>query len=710
MFRPSRISLAVAFALSGMSGSAVFAAENQDDSVTLDALEVTATRGATKTETPFVETPQSISIITDEQIEEQGSKNVQEATRYSAGVFTQQYGATASRYDAIKLRGFGSDSIDNQYLDGLKLLNDKGTYSIMQVDPYFLEGIEVVKGPSSVLYGRAAPGGIVALTSKKPLFEPHYEVQAGAGTQGTASLGFDIGDEVGDSGRAAYRLVGRVYHSDTQWDKVQEEHYTIAPSLTVDITDATTLTLMGYFQKDPEGGYYGGLPAEGTLYDHNGERISNNFYDGEQDYEEFDREQAMIGYQLEHRFNDVWSARQNFRYVNTKTDYGQVYNQGYWVGNELPRTFFGADEELSAFAIDNQLLAEFGIGATDHTVLTGLDYQHRDTDAYWTAGYTPAFASTFPSINAFDPVYGGTGTINPYQDNDRELEQTGLYVQDQMAIDQWRVTVGGRYDWVDVENQYENLLTGATGDEQLDDEHFSGRAALMYLFDNGIAPYVSYSESFSPSANVDENGDLIDATEAEQYELGLKYQPVGTADRYSIAVFQIDQDNVANYIQSINAYQAVGEVRSQGVELEAATRVNENITLQASYTYTDVEVQKSETGTEGKTPVATPEHMASAWGSYEFLDGVFNSLKLGVGVRYIGESWANESNDLEVPSYTLVDTMIKYDLANVGLKGVTAQLNANNLFDKEYVGSCYSEAVCYYGAERSVMGTVTYNF
>ncbi len=709
MFRPSSLSLAVAVALSGMTGAtAVLAAGNQDDSVALDALEVTATRGATKTETPFVETPQSISVITDDQIEEQGSKSVQEATRYTAGVFTEQYGATASRYDAIKLRGFGSDSIDNQYLDGLKLLNDKGTYSIMQIDPYFLERIEVVKGPSSVLYGRAAPGGIVALTSKKPLFESHYQVQAGVGTQGEASLGFDIGSEVGDSGNAAYRLVGRVYHSDTQWDKVQEEHYTLAPSLTLDLSDATTLTLMAYLQKDPEGGFYGGFPADGTLYSHNGQKIPTDFYDGEPAYEEFDREQAMIGYQLEHRFNDVWSARQNFRYLNSKVDYGQVYNSGVWSGDELPRTYFGADEELNALAIDNQLIAEFGWGATDHTVLTGLDYQKRDTDADWSYG------SGFAAINPFDPVYGSSGTVVPYQDNDRELEQTGVYLQDQVALDHWRVTLGGRYDWVDIDNTSDYLLTGSSTRQSKDDEQFSGRAALMYLFDNGVAPYVSYSESFSPSANLDENGDLLDATEAEQYELGLKYQPVGTADRYSVAVFQIDQDNVANLIQTEgnnpSYYRPIGKVRSQGLELEAATRVTQNVTLQASYTYTDVEVQKSTTGTEGKTPVATPEHMASAWGSYEFLDGVLNSLRTGLGVRYIGTSWANESNTLKVPHYTVVDASIKYDLANVGLKGVTAQLNANNLFDKDYVGACYSEYRCYYGAERSVKATVTYDF
>ncbi|QFT84285.1 Ferrichrome-iron receptor precursor [Halomonas sp. THAF12] len=698
--RPLAQAIALAAAGVALSAQAQNASQNSEN---LSTVTVTA-QAATKTETPFNETPQSVSLITQEEIREQGSESVQEATRYTAGVFTGQYGATGGRYDAIKLRGFGSDSIDNQYLDGLKLLNDKGTYSIFQIDPYFLESIEVVKGPSSVLYGRAAPGGLVALTSKLPQFTSHRQVQASVGTQGHLGAGFDIGGQVGDSGRAAYRVVGLVKDADSQWDHVENERYAIAPSLALDIGDSTSLTLMAYLQKDPEGGYYGGLPADGTLYSHNGKRISNSFYDGEEDYETFDREQAMVGYQLEHRFNDTWTGRQNLRYIHSDVDYGQVYNTSVWSGDELGRTYFGADEELSALAVDNQLIADFDLGDTQHTVLTGLDYQHRDTDAEWSYG------SGFSSINPFNPTYGSDGTIVPFSDNDRELEQTGVYLQDQIALGQWRLTLGGRYDWVDIENESENLASGTTSQQQLDDESFSGRAALLYQFDNGLSPYISYSESFSPSSNVDESGDLIEPSDAEQVELGLKYQPNGTSDQYSIAVFQIDQDNTANYIQDIQAYRAVGSTRSRGLELEADKHITEDLAVRASYTYTDVEIQESEEGNEGKTPVATPEHMASVWGSYRFQEGALSGLTTGLGVRYIGDSWANESNTLEVPDYTLVDASLKYDLSQVGLNGVTAQLNVNNLFDKEYIGACYSESRCYFGAERSVKATVSYDF
>lgn len=672
---------------------------SSDSSNNLETVTVTGQSAATKTETPFVETPQSISTISQDEITEQGSRTVEEAARYTAGVFTNQYGATSTRYDALVLRGFTSGSIDNTYLDGLKLLNDEGTYSILQIDPYFLENIQVVKGPSSVLYGRASPGGLVALTSKRPLFTPYHQIQVSGGTQGYRSTGFDFSNQLGDSGRVAYRLVGKAMGSDSQFDRIQNERYTLAPSLTIDMTDDTSLTLMAYLQREPEGGYYGGVPADGALHDHAGRKISNSFYDGEPDYEEFNRRQTMLGYELTHRFNDVWSARQNFRYVNAATDYGQVYFSQWLNDREFSRAYFGADEKLDAYAVDNQLQANFSTGTLDHTVLMGLDYQHRQVKSKQSYG-------SFPALDAFDPSYGADGTIDPYADVNRKLEQTGVYLQDQIALDRWRFTLGGRQDWVDIDNRDTLNDTHNTGD----DTQFSGRAGVLYLFDNGVAPYLSYSESFNPNSNTDENGDLLEPTEGKQYEAGLKYQPPGTEDQYSIAVFHIAQENVANYIQDIQSYRAVGKVRSRGIELEARHHFTDQFRVQASYTYTDVEYEKSDAGYEGNTVNSVPKNMASVWGNYAFDSGPLRGLDVGAGVRYNGESYVDEANTDKVPDYTLVDAALHYDLGELGLTGVEARLNINNLLDKDYVASCYSAARCYFGAERSAIATLSYQF
>ncbi|HAC69398.1 MAG TPA: TonB-dependent siderophore receptor, partial [Pseudomonas sp.] len=232
---------------------------------------------ATKTSKGLLETSQSVSVVTREQIDEQGAKTVQQAMRYTPGIFTGQIGAS-NRYDYVVMRGFADNSVDNVFLDGLKTMGDSGTFSSLQVDPYFLERIDVVKGPASVLYGRSLPGGLVALTSKKPLYQPYHQVQAMLGNLGQRGAGFDFGGPLDEEGRIAYRLVGLAQHSDTQFNHVEEERYALAPSLAIDLSDDTTLTLQAYLQKDPDGGYHSGVPAEGSLYRRNGRYISNHFF------------------------------------------------------------------------------------------------------------------------------------------------------------------------------------------------------------------------------------------------------------------------------------------------------------------------------------------------------------------------------------------------------------------------------------------------
>ncbi len=382
------------------------------------------------------------------------------------------------------MRGFADNSVDNIYLDGLKAMGDSGTFSSMQVDPYFLERIDVLKGPSSVLYGRSLPGGLVALTSKKPLYEDYRQITGSIGNMGQKEMGFDFSGPLDEEKRIAYRLVGLGKGSDTQFDHVKEERYAIALTLAIDFSDDTTLTLQGYLQHDPNGGYHGGVPADGTLSHHNGRHISREFFDGEPSKDDFDRTQRMFGYQLEHRIDDVWSARQNFRYLDSDVDLSQVYAYGWSASepNKLNRYFSGAREHLQAYIVDNMLQAEFATGAARHTLLTGLDYQRRRTVVDWRSGSASA-------LDAFNPVYGDDAiSYFPDDNHTRRLEQTGVYLQDLIDIDQWRFSLGLRQDWVSVTDK--NRSTGSKADD--DWEKFTGRIGALYLFDNGLAPYVSY--------------------------------------------------------------------------------------------------------------------------------------------------------------------------------------------------------------------------
>ncbi|NBF12300.1 TonB-dependent siderophore receptor [Pseudomonas sp. Fl4BN1] len=672
---------------------------------------------ATKTSTALLETSQSVSVVTREQMDDQGAQTVAQAMRYTPGVLTNPYGAT-HRYDYVAMRGFNDGSVDNIYLDGLKSMGDSGTYSSMQVDPYFLERVDILKGPSSVLYGRSSPGGLVALTSKKPLYEPYHQIQATVGSQGRQGLGFDFSGPVDDDKRIAYRLIGLTDRSDTQFDHAKEKRFALSPTLTIDFTEDTSLTLQAYLQHDPDGGYHGGMPADGTLHQRNGQRISEHFFEGEPGIDGYQRDQQSFGYQFEHRFNDVFTARQNFRYLDSRVKMDQVYAYG-WTNassNELNRYYSGGDETLHSFIVDNMLQAEFFTGQTKHTMLLGADYQRRKTVVDWRQGQ-------LAPINAFNPMYGNSA-ISYFAPTSylRRLEQTGVYLQDLIEMDKWRFSLGLRQDWV--ETSEENRLAEAKRPlgTQISDRRtkLTGRAGALYLFDNGLAPYISYSESFNPNSYADGAGNPLPPTDGTQWEAGLKYQPPGTDHLFTASVFRIDQENLASKLPQENFYRAVGAVRSQGLELEAHMQLTDNLKLLGSYTFTDIKYSKSMVSTlsspgniienKGNSPTQAPRQMASLWADYKFDSVALDGLRLGGGVRYVGYSWADAENSMKVPAYTLFDASIGYDLGKVGLKGVDVRLNANNLTNESYVASCASLSFCYLGEERNVAATVSYQF
>ncbi len=664
----------------------------------------TKSLAATKTATPILETSQSITVVTRDQMEDQGAQTIMQAMRYTPGAFTGQVGAS-NRYDYVILRGLVDRSIDNIYLDGLKTMSDDSTYSSMQVDPYFVERADVVKGPASVLYGRSSPGGLVALSSKKPQFEQQGEVELSYGNRNQRGVGFDLTGPLDEAGKLAYRLVGKADAADTQFEGAEEERYAISPSLTANFTDDTRVTLMAYLQKDPEGGTHNGVPSEGTLFPRNGKYISTGFFDGDPSLEAFERTQNMVGYQFEHDFDETFTARQNFRFLDADVHIDQIYQTG-WVGStdELKRSYGGGDETMRAYAVDNQLQADFATSDIDHTVLMGFDYQHRRTENSW----------QFPSasnINPFSPTYGNPGVTlgAPTTSNVRTLEQVGLYLEDQFSYENWRLSLGLRQDWVETK-KLDRLTNKKTGEDR---QKLTKRAGILYLFDNGVAPYVSYSESFNPSLSSDVAGNPIEPSEGTQYEAGVKYQPENGNLMLSAAAFYLEQDNVAIYNASTFAYDPLGEIESQGLELEARANLNENLSVIASYTYTDAAYDAPGDTKDGKRPMQVPEHMASIWGDYGFHSGALDGLSIGAGARFVGEMAGNESNTITVPDYTIFDLALNYDMAKVGFDNTDLRINVNNLLDEEYVASClitqWSDN-CYYGEERSILATLRYRF
>lgn len=696
MFAKTRLALLVGWVTGGVAFPLLAQETTKNETIVVTSQ---MQSGATKIATPDIETPQSVSIITREQFEEQGAISVRQAVSYTPGVYSNQIGAS-NRFDYIVLRGFSDGSLDNVYLDGLKMMGDTNSHSSLVVDPWFLENIEVVRGPASVLYGRSSPGGIVALTSRKPSFDPGGEIKLFAGNNNQRGAAFDVTGALDDNDRVAARLSGMTRYADSQFDTLKEQRYAIMPSLTWRITDQTRLDLMAYLHRDPEGGSHSGLPYEGTVVPHNGKKIANTFFEGEDDYDKYDRRENMVGYNFEHMFDNGWSVRQKLRYLHTKVELNQVYAAGWLNESELNRGYSGSDEKMNAITLDNQLDSSVDTWAVNHRLLMGIDYQDRSND---TTGYYGAF----PAIDAFNPVYGAKPDyITMYSREKHKLRQTGYYLQDQMSWERWRFTLGGRYDQVSVSNI--DKLNQTRSD--LDKNNFSTRAALLYLFDNGFAPYISYSTAFTPTSFADENGNVLDPMKGKQWEAGLKYEPEGMNSQFSASVFRINQTNIATKEEPTDPYRSIGEIESKGVELEAISQLTDSFRLQAAYTYTDIRYKKSSPEEQGKRAVYAPRNQASAWLSYDVKSGPLDGLTLGSGVRYVNGITSDRLNTHTLPSYTLVDMAIGYDLSKVGIKGLSAQLNVNNLTDKSYIAACNSLSYCYFGAERSIVGSVSWKF
>ncbi|SFT57233.1 TonB-dependent siderophore receptor [Mesorhizobium sp. YR577] len=661
---------------------------------------------ATKTDTPLLETPQSISVITKDQMEALSVDSLNSALRYTPGASGDLYG-TDNRGLGLQLRGI-SNANGVFYRDGLQLKESNFTL-FTALDSYGAERYEIMRGPASVLYGQAGPGGIINYVSKRPTEEKINEVEIGAGSFERFEGKFDFSGPLNEDKTLLYRVTGAMHTGDTQTDFVKDDRIFIAPALTWQPDAETSLTVLANYQRDRSGWAMQYLPAYGTVFPgKDGKKLPNSMFVGEPGFDTYNNDQASIGYIFDHRINDTWQVRQNARYV-----YLKHYEEGVFGGGLLDedgsyyRYADAGGTKLSGFTIDNQAQADFDTGQLGHTLLVGLDYKRYNYRDY--ASEAEVLGDDF---NIFDPVYGHPiGPLSMYTDTDTTQSQVGLYAQDQIKLDKWRLTLGGRYDWAD-SKVYDNLASDYLPRQK--DNAFTGRAGFGYVADNGLAPYISYSESFQPLAGEDSEGKLFVPETGQQYEIGLKYQPVGWNSFMTISAFNLTRQNVARYggVGRPDDVFQTGEIRSRGIELEGVASLDAGWDVRAAYTYLDTKITSptsvNEDGTsdEGNTPFGVPSHSASLWANYSFTSGKLEGLGLGAGVRYVGSSYGDDANTFKVPGATLVDAAVRYDWNSVRL-----QLNASNLFDKKYVASCFSESFgCFYGEGRKVTGTMTYRW
>jgi iron complex outermembrane receptor protein len=655
-----------------------------------------------KSDVPIMQTPASISVVTSDQIRDQGAQSINEALRYTAGVRTEVSGFSTMD-NSLYLRGFLQSNSDT-FQDGLRSVTP-GYFGFFAPEPYGLERVEVLKGPASVLYGQQAPGGLINLVSKRPTANPVNEIEQTFGSFNYLQTAFDLGAASADK-TVMYRFVGLARDADTQVDYVKNDRIYLAPSLTWVPTTDTRITVLASYQRN-YGDVFAQVPAAAVLTRNTYGHIPFSRFLGEPAFEGETSERTAVGYELEHRFNEAVKFEQNFRYTHF-TNHRQYLQANGALVNErmLNRRYTLRDISNDGVALDNRVKLDFATGPIEHRAVVGLDYS-------WGKSTWLEQIGNATAIDIFNPVYGSavnTSVFTSRSLQDITASQVGLYVQDQLKLDKWLLTLGLRQDWASRDTV--NLIAGTNRVQ--DDQDLTKRAGLMYVSEIGLSPYASYAESFTPVIGTDRLLNSFAPETGQQYEVGVKYQPAGYNSFVTVSAFDLRRQNVQT-ADPVNTNFSVqtGEVRVKGIEVEAVASLHPGLNMTAAYTYNDARITRTNTaGQVGNTPYRVPTNAASLWLNYEFQTTALAGFGIGGGVRYIGETFGDDANTFKVPEFTLVDLAVRYDLGKrfVELKGFTASVNVTNLFDIYYVPACFTVNACNYGSSRTVLGKLAYRW
>ncbi len=665
---------------------------------------------ANKTNIPLIETPQSISVITRDQIDLLNFIDAQQAVRYTAGVFGENYGPDL-RFDFLTVRGF----TPKQYIDGLAAPISTSIYSV-GVDLYAFESFDLLKGPSSVLYGNVPPGGIYNQVSRRAESRFGGELAVKYGTDNYKQVAGTVTGAIADD--VDVRLTGLYRDRDAERDHVSAERAMIAPTATYKIGPATELTGLFYYQYDKvRGDTNGFLPVYGTLLPNPIGMIDpgTNLGDPRNVYK---RKQFGAGVDFSHEFSSSLAFRSNTKW----SDYEERTPIGIYGGGgltnitnpalpnyyrEVARYNFSYAEDVASFASDNRLDGNFATGEVEHKVLVGFDYRNVRNKADFGFVFDP------PPIDLFNPQYGPVPTLEPgypFGFNNQRLKQSGLYGQDQLQFGNVFLTLGGRYDWVKIRN---NSTMDTTSQKK-----FTWWVGANYVSDSGIAPYVSYATSFEPVLGTDSiTMDEFKPTTGKQLEGGIKFDARGLPDDVKLfataAAFKINQKNVVSTSPSVTPVFGTqsGEVEVYGGEFEIVARIRDQWSINASYSYNHSEVTASQTAAEIGSPLpTTPKHKLSAFIDYTIQEGSLGGLGFGIGGRHTSTSAGALPGPFNPVVYfgeksTLFDAIVHYDTPEWRFA-----VNGSNIFDKTYVARCSGPAGCTYGAGRQVIGTVTKKF
>ncbi len=658
-----------------------------------------------KMDVDISEIPQSLSVITKDMISNRNAQSIQNVTSYTAAI-VNPYGENGDgRTNYGIIRGIGY-IYKSSFLDGLKLLH--GGHMIPKIDPYALERVEVLKGPSSVLYGASGPGGLLNLQSKKPSNQATKEIGVSYGSFDNKTIFADINEKIND--KVLVRLTSKYKKGDNALDKSTNKSYFFNPSLTYLIDDNTTLDLFTSIAKTQIKGlgmsfsgskniinYHnsiinaGGASLNPTLPSQaneiNNANLSSEMLIGLPNHEIFEKSHKSIGANFNKSINEDMKFQSAFRFMKMDGQYNFSSPDAsrlallYSDLSNIPMEYVEIDSDLTSFAIDNNLEYKWDTNNTSNTSLFGFDIQDvkvnkRDSDA---AKY---------SFDVLSPNYSQTITVptTAKLNTETKSRQLGFYAQNHMKVNEKLVISSSlRYDKLKETNT--NRLTDSNSSQK--DSNLSGRLGLVYLFENGLSPYITYSTSFQSNVGSDKNGKKFEPSLGKQIEIGTKYKPKNMNALFTLAAFKIEQEkNLAKDPSNSSFKIQQGDAEVKGIEFDALMSPSDasNITISLAR-LRGKETNMANPAYEGRDLGDLPKLTASIWADYTFRKTTIGDLKLGAGIKYIGKNKGISTDyfasgrpqkSFDVDSYTLTDALIATSYKNTDIS-----FNVNNVFDKK---------------------------
>lgn len=659
---------------------------------TSDGYVAKTTRTGTKTDLPVNETPVTINTVTQKQIDDRRPQNLLEALAYTPGASVGVFGFDP-RFDAFYIRGV-EVTYTGVFRDGLRQFNSPN--GVFRLEPYGLESISILKGPASAIYGASSSAGIVDLISKRPKDYKFGEIEAQTGSFDRIQGNFDVGGPLNDEGSVLWRLTGVARDAKTEISAIKDDRVFVAPAVTFKPSDDTKITLLGEYMDSTTSG----TAAYLNSFDGSNSTGVLPIYGGDKRFNDFEQKQGRAGYEFEHRFADSFAIHQNLRYsaLDTRQEYAFASFPGL------------IKEDVRAIAVDTYLKGNVETGPVRHALLAGIDVGHSKYKSRQGFGADP-FTEDF--------FYEPDITIK----NKQTQTLTGAYLQDILAVDRWRLMLGGRHDWLDSDFRAGTIADGYGEAQKQKEGEFTGRAALSYVTPQGFTPYVSYGTSFVPNpgtiiGNPDDPesaGSVAKPTKGEIVEGGVKYAVPGTNAAINASVFSLTQkDGIVFAVDGGANVQTQLDFRTRGFEIEGTASLANGVNLLANYSYTDTKVLELADVPEakGNQLSSIPKHAFALWAGYDVKTGPLNGLGLGAGVRYSGFSEGDLLNRSIISNKprAFVDGKLSYDLgaASDRLKGLSLQVNATNLLDD--VKQLCTNNYCYYDKGRQVIASVRYRW